>query len=385
MKTKLAFIALVIAGLLAASAQAEDKKRKKIVIGDPSAEGCRYSYDAQKVASAVAASLRTSLSATGYYSVVTRSQMRKILKEHEMAMTGLIDPENAKSLGNFSQAELVMSVEFICLGDVVQFNVNTYDIETTEPVFSKVYEMKDMRKTSRALRDITKAMKKFAKTGKQTEGGGNIWQLVDSKAFYAATEYMVGRIRYAIPKAYGDIEDVNTYADSVKVNIKYSGYKPWAGLKLKVTRDDEKLGWVYLKKNGRGVIEAGTNDDISSFEEGDLVSSADFEPVVAFGFIQDVDDDREDLVEKFKERMYEIFGELDGVKPVEDKKAMKILNRMGEKAQKKDLAKLHKAGVDLLIVGRFLGSSGNRRLELEAISTYDGKRVIEIKRDRTGM
>jgi hypothetical protein len=311
--------------------------------------------------------------------------MRKILKEHEMAMTGLMDPENAKSLGNFTQAELVMSVEFICLGDVIQLNINTYDIETTEPVYSKVYEMRDMRKTSRALRDITKAMKKFAKTGKLSEGGNNIWQLVDSKAFYDATEYLVARIRHAVPKAYGEIEDVNTYADSVKVNIKYSGYKPWAGLKLKVTRDDEELGWVYLKKKGRGVIEAGTNDDMSSFEEGDRVSSEDFEPVVAFGFIEDVDDGRDDMVDKFKERTYEIFGELDGINPAEGKKVMKILNRMGDKAKKKDLAKLHRAGVDLLIVGRFLGPSGKRRLDFEAISTFDGKRVIEIKRDRTGM
>ena len=79
------------------------------------------------------------------------------------------------------------------------------------------------------------------------------------------------------------------------------------------------------------------------------------------------------------------MDEADGVKPAEDSKVQKILMRMGERPHKKDLAKLHKAGVDLLIVGKFLGREGQRKLDFDVLSTYDGKRVIEIKRDHIGL
>jgi 3-keto-L-gulonate-6-phosphate decarboxylase len=59
--------------------------------------------------------------------------------------------------------------------------------------------------------------------------------------------------------------------------------------------------------------------------------------------------------------------------------------RIGKEVNKKDLESLHKAGVDLMIVGRFLGKAKNRRVELEVISTFDGKKVIDIKRDRIGL
>ena len=152
-------------------------------------------------------------------------------------------------------------------------------------------------------------------------------------------------------------------------------------------RDDEDIGWLYIKKSKskRGEFEAGTDGEISAFEEGDQVTSEEFEPKVALGYIEDEDMDNEKLVDMFKERLLEVFEELDGVEPASGSKIDKILDRMGKKKSKKYLAKLRKRGVDLLIVGRLSGENGRRRLDFEVLSTLDGKRVIKIKRDGIGL
>ncbi len=392
MTAKLAFRSLIVALALglAFGAWAKDKKDKKVIaIGKPTTDwrssGACRGY-APTYANSLAKSLRSRIAETGVFRVVSRRQMGKILKEHEMAMTGITDPDRVKELGKLLQADFLMGVDLICHTKTVEMNVSLWDTETGESAWTKVYEMKNLNKTSRALKDVAKLMKKYGKTGSFGDSTRHeLFQIVDSKAFHDSTEYIVDRIRYTIPRARGTVEEINVYGETLKVKISYGGFKPWAGLKLKVTRDDEELGWVFLKKKGRGVIEAGTNDDMSTFEEGDQISSQDFEPKVAIGFIEDVDEGQDEMVGKFKERMYEIMQEAEGVEAAEGKKIEKILQRMGTKTRKKDLAKLHKAGVDLLIVGRFLGENGQRRLDFEVLSTYDGKRVIDIKRDRIGL
>jgi hypothetical protein len=387
MRIQYAVSSLVIglALLLSLDASAAGKDKKRIAIGDPGVSAACIART-RTYAGTFAASLRTAIAETGRFSVVSRSQMHKILKEHEMTMTGLIDQSNAKTLGGFLQADLILAVELLCFDDHVELNVNLVDIETTEIVGAKRYTMKDLSKSRKAVNDLAKLMKKYAETGSMGEAGkGEVFQIVDSKAFADASEYIVKRIRYAIPKAVGTIEEINVYGETLKVKISYSGYDPWAGLKFKVVRDGEDVGWVYLKKAGRGSIEAGTNDDMSSFEEGDRISSEEFEPVVAFGFLEDVDEGVDELPDMFRERMQEILGQSDGVKPAEGNKISKLLQRLPPSPSKKDLANLHKAGVDLLVVGKFLGNSGKRRMDFDVLSTYDGKRVIEIKRDRIGL
>ena len=63
------------------------------------------------------------------YSVLDRANLKSILAEHKLTATGLIDPENAKKLGQFA------GVDAIILGTVVPINQNiqlTAKIITTE-------------------------------------------------------------------------------------------------------------------------------------------------------------------------------------------------------------------------------------------------------------
>ena len=312
--------------------------------------------------------------------MVSREQLKKVLKEHEMAMTGLSDPTTAKFTGQFLQADLVMATEVLCHTNHVEFGILLIDVESAEIVWAKNYEMKNLKKTSRALKDIAKLLKKYAKTGKIGDDAGKTeaMMMIDSKALHDASEVIIRIVERTVPKASIEVKDVNAYSDTIKVKVRGQA---WPGTRFKVMRDDEEIGWVYLKKKGRGDVEAGTQDEISAFEEGDRGSSEEFVPKIAIGFIEDEDEDNEKMVDLFKEGLVKEMSEAEGLEVVDDGKVDKILNRMGNKTKKKSLAKLFKKGVDLLITGRFSGESGNRRIDFEVLSTLNGKRVTKIKYD----
>ncbi|MFC1655092.1 hypothetical protein ACFL2F_04730, partial [Myxococcota bacterium] len=96
---------------------------------------------------------------------------------------------------------------------------------------------------------------------------------------------------------------------------------------------------------------------------------------------EDEDEENEKMVDMFRDGLLKEMSEADRIEPVDDGKVEKIITRMGSKTKKKSLEKLFKKGVDLLITGRFSGEAGNRRIDFEVLSTFDGKRVTKIKYD----
>jgi hypothetical protein len=87
------------------------------------------------------------------------------------------------------------------------------------------------------------------------------------------------------------------------------------------------------------------------------------------------------MVDLFREGLLKEMSEADRLEPADDRSVEKLIQKMGKKSGKKDLEKLFKKGVDLLVTGRFSGEAGNRRIDFEVLSTYDGKRVTKIKYD----
>ncbi len=250
MNRVLQFLAIAVTLSLVAAASAVEKKT--IVIGDPktqwaSSKACAgYAPD---YANTIANSLRSRIVETGAYKVVSREQMQKILREHEMSMTGLSDPSKAKILGQFLQADLVMSTEVLCHPTSVEFIVQLVDVETAEIVFSKTYEMQDLQKVSRALKDLAALLKKYAQTGSIGESAGKTeaMMMIDSKALHSASEAIISVIGASLPRLTAKVTEVNAYDDTIKLDVRGKG---WAGLKLQVKRNDEEIGWLYLKKTG---------------------------------------------------------------------------------------------------------------------------------------
>jgi curli biogenesis system outer membrane secretion channel CsgG len=73
----------------------------------------------KKVIDSLTDKFTTELAKNGRFSVVERSRLNEILKEHELTTTGLISESNAVKLGKLVQAP------FIVLGTINQMNVTT--------------------------------------------------------------------------------------------------------------------------------------------------------------------------------------------------------------------------------------------------------------------
>lgn len=380
MASRFSRLLLIIASsfLLTSVVRAE---KIKIVIGDPKthwSEGKACQGHASEYALTVSKSLRVRLVESGAYSVISRGQLQKILDEHNMAMTGLSDPVNAKILGQFLQADLIMAPEVLCHPNMVELNVILVDVENAEIVWAKNYKMKNLSKVNRALKDIVKLMTEYSQTGSTEASAGKSEDLmmIDSKALHDASENIIEAIENRMPRARGEIKEVNVYAETIKVKVHGDSFP---GLKLKVVRDDEEIGWIFLKEAQGGLVEAGSVGDMSMFEEGDQASSEDFRPKVVIGYIEDEDEDNEKLVDLFKAGLLKEMRHSEGLEPVDDEQIDRLLMKAGERLPEKTLVQLFGKQVDLIITGRFSGESGNRRIDFDVLSAMNGKRVIKIK------
>jgi curli biogenesis system outer membrane secretion channel CsgG len=381
------FLALcLLAGFVLAAGTVSAQDKKTIVVGDPKTQwagGKACAGYAPDYANTIASSLRSRIIETGAFKVVSREQMQKILREHEMPMTGLSDPSKAKILGQFLQADLIMATEVLCHPTSVEFIVQLVDVETAEIIYSKTYEMQDLQKVSRALKDLADLLKKYAKTGAIGESAGKTekMMMIDSKALHDASSVIIKVISMSVPHARVKVSEVNAYDEEGGLKVKMMGGKGWAGLKFLVKRGGEEIGWLYLKESGSGELKAGATGEISSFEEGDVGSSEEFKPRVAVGFIEDEDEDDQGMIELFRKGLLEELDKAESVEAADDGSVAKLLERMGSKPQKKDLARLFEKGVDLVITGRFSGPRGSRRIDFDVLSTFDGKRVTQVKYD----
>jgi Curli production assembly/transport component CsgG. len=380
------FIVSVLVGLGSTIVAADKTQKKRIAVGDFKTDGTQGRAGQghpSNYGDALAASLRTRLVETEAFSVLSREQINKVMREHDMVMGGLADASNAKVLGQFLQADLLMGGDLLCHPTTVEFNVNLIDIETTEIVWAHNYNMKDLSKINRMLKDIAKLVADYAKKGKIGKSAGvtEDLMLIDSKVLHAATQMVIADISRSLPTASAQIEEVNAYGDTIKVKISGAAKKVWPGMRMKVVRDNEDIGLIFLKKIGSGLVEAGTTEDVSSFEEGDQATTEDYKPKVAIGFVSDKDEDNEKLVELFKKNMLKEMSESDKIEPADGEEVENTLDKMGETTNKKELEKLYRKGVDLIITGRFLGGNGDRRIDFEVLSAYDGKRVMKLSGD----
>jgi len=377
----LASLAAILALCVTTAAFAQQPEKKRLAIGEPRTDwaqsGSCHGF-APRFGSTVAAALQAKIGETGAFRMLSRSQIASILKEHSLSMNGMGDPNNAKQVGKFLQADYLLNVEFLCLPDYLQINIMLVDTETAEDVFTKGYEMRDQRKLDVMTKDVAKMLKTWAKTGEVPGGSkASLFQMIDARAFHDSTEKLIAMVRREIPRAAGKITEVNTYGESIKVKLSY-GSDVMAGLKLKVKRDEEELGTVFIKKKGRGELEAGTTDDMSAFEEGDLVTTEGWEPMFALArTLEDEEGANEEFAEAFMEKLEEEFPKVEGIQLADSAEVKKVLQRMGPKADKNSLAKLQKAGVDFLLIGRIVGAGDDRQIRFDALNTFDGKRVVE--------
>jgi len=74
--------------------------------------------------------LMTDLEAIGMFNLITRDQIREILKEQELQMTGLTDPEQGVEVGKIAAAKYMLSGTFVEVEGNLRIESRVYSVET---------------------------------------------------------------------------------------------------------------------------------------------------------------------------------------------------------------------------------------------------------------
>ncbi len=85
--------------------------------------------------------LTTRLSETGLFNIVERKRLKKIIKEIQMGMTGLVDEETAAQAGKIVGADIMVIGSITELGNFFNLNVRLIEVETSEILTSTVEEI----------------------------------------------------------------------------------------------------------------------------------------------------------------------------------------------------------------------------------------------------
>ena len=113
MKKTVNIISLVLLLIFTASTAAADFKKNKIAVLDFQMQGKNYQNN--DMGAIVAEWLITALVKEGRFDVVERRLLKKILTEHQLAMSGVVDDKSISELGQ------ILGVKIIISGAVLYF------------------------------------------------------------------------------------------------------------------------------------------------------------------------------------------------------------------------------------------------------------------------
>jgi len=126
MKKSLAIIGLgLVLILIAANASAEFKKNK-IAVLDFQMQGKQYQNT--DMGAIVAEWLITALVKEGRFDVVERRLLQKILSEHQLAMSGVVDDKSISELGQILGVKIIISGAVLHFQNIIEVNARIIDV-----------------------------------------------------------------------------------------------------------------------------------------------------------------------------------------------------------------------------------------------------------------
>ena len=386
--SQLAGLAVVLAVVLLSTSALAEKKKIAIVpfespnrhsLGEMGANAVEY-FEIQLIKS-------------GKVRVFERKQMQRILKEHEFNMTGLVDPGKiTKVLGNIVPVDFLLMGKIVYLGDSFSITSRLVDMESAELVLADETTFRDVRGLRIAVKSLAKKFAAAAAGEEVKASASEMFLNTDPKHFYRAAELLTKKLERSLWwDIEGEVGDVDSGSKKVKVEIKRGPNEIYKGVRMEVFRDEtggmEKIGEIYVQKHKKGKKELkakyykkGAPED-SDFQLGDKVLSRDYKARIAIGNIVDEVEDHEALVKKFRETMIEKLMESRKLGSVEYDEIQNRLDKINGPSEKKKMKKIHKKGVDYIVLGKFYGRPGDRRTDFKVYNAYTGKVILTVKFD----
>ncbi|RLC18399.1 MAG: hypothetical protein DRI24_03250 [Deltaproteobacteria bacterium] len=126
MKKIVGVISLVLILIFTAATAAADLKKNKIAVLDFQIQGKKY-QDAD-MGAIVAEWLITALVKDGRFDVVERRLLQKILTEHQLAMSGVVDNKSISELGQILGVKIIISGAVLHFQNIIEANARIIDV-----------------------------------------------------------------------------------------------------------------------------------------------------------------------------------------------------------------------------------------------------------------
>lgn len=126
MKKIVGIISLVLLLIFTASTAAADFKKNKIAVLDFQMQGKQYQNS--DMGAIVAEWLITALVKEGRFDVIERRLLQKILTEHQLAMSGVVDDKSISELGQILGVKIIISGAVLHFQNIIEANARIIDV-----------------------------------------------------------------------------------------------------------------------------------------------------------------------------------------------------------------------------------------------------------------
>jgi len=126
MKKFVSFIGIILVLTILAAPAAADFKKNKIAVLDFQMQGKQYQNN--DMGAIVAEWLITALVKEGRFDVVERRLLQKVLQEHQLAMSGVVDDSSISELGQVLGVKIIISGAVLHFQNIIEVNARIIDV-----------------------------------------------------------------------------------------------------------------------------------------------------------------------------------------------------------------------------------------------------------------
>jgi TolB-like protein len=322
----------------------------------------------------------TALVKTGQLRVIQATEVTRMLKRHGLHWTGAVDPQVLKAAGSWLKAAYIMAGKVRYTGDAYTVSAHVMNVRTLETTMAEDVDFSDVSKMRIAMRALAK---KIAGQVSGTGGGGSRSELflnVDPRAFYDTADACIRAMGYVTAglRFSGTVESVDESEKTITVKGYGHGQKEGVPLDIYSTSgigEATKVITAYVTKKIAGGVEARYRGDP---EEGGIeltakITNHGHKWTVAVGKVEDEVEDNEKLVKRFRSALLEKMSEGEKFQQIEGGSTDVLAKLSNRRTRFMTFKALFARGIDLVLEGKFYGSSGSRRAHFKIYSTLTGK------------
>lgn len=327
----------------------------------------------------------TALVQTQKVRVVQATEIGRMLRRVNMHWTGVVDPALLKAAGRWLKADYMLAGKIRWAGDAYVLSAHVSNIKTLETTMAEDVDFSDVSKMRIAVRVLAKKIAGSISGTGVASSKAEMFLNINPRAFYDTADACIRAMGYAVSplRLTGTIDSVDEESKTVRVKGGVHGLKEGVPLDVYSTSgidEPTKVVTVYVTRKIEGGFEARYRmppDD--GIELGAKITNEKHHWTVAVGKVEDEVEDNEKLVERFRSALLEKMSEGQRFQQIEGGSTDMLAKLSSRTTRMPAFRELFNRGVDLVLEGKFYGSSGSRRAHFKIFSTLTGKVWAEPK------